>query len=82
MSIITDLLRLGNAYDAWSESVTDRNEFNTNATMRNRLEYISRKYSLSRGQIWELLHTMRNPIPTTIPRTRKAPKRLYGRKRQ
>ncbi|NBS67525.1 hypothetical protein EBT31_01235 [bacterium] len=82
MTLIIDLLRLGNAYDAWSESATPINEFNTNATMRNRLEYIERKYSLSRSDIWELLRMMRNPLPATVRRNRKVPKKLSLPKRQ
>lgn len=82
MSLIIDLLRLGNAYDAWSEAATPMNEFNTNATMRNRLEYIERKYSLTRADIWEMLRQLRNPLPATVRRTHPRPKRSSLPKRQ
>ena len=61
-----NLIRLSNAYDNWTNATNELNKFNAQATMNNRVEYIHRKYGLSKRDMWDMVRIMRNPLPRTV----------------
>ncbi len=66
MALIMNLIRLSNAYDNWMNATNDLNKFNAQATINNRVEYIHRKYGLSKRDMWVMIRVMRNPRPRTV----------------